>query len=179
MIYALTGLTYTGKTTIAEKIALKTGYRMASFGQGPRDIVTFITGVGNLRVNKNYPLPDAWQGGDAKLGRDAIIMVAESMKLIFGADCWAKYLLLSTHSYQNIVIDDLRFLAEYDVLKHFPHKVIRVICEEEDRIMRAGKHSQDPLGLIKASEIGDAEVKLIPADCTINTSFSVNIENIL
>jgi hypothetical protein len=160
-------------------ISKETGYRMASFGQGPRDIVTFITGVSNLRVNKNYPLPDAWQGGNAKLGRDAIIMVAESMKEIFGADVWAKYLLLSTNSYQNIVIDDLRFLSEYDVIKHFPHKIIRVICEDEDRISRAAKHSDYPLALIRASEIGDAEVKLIPAECTINTSFPVDIKKIL
>lgn len=129
--------------------------------------------TGNWQALKHSTLHEAWYGGrvnESYTGRDLVIDVAESLKGIFGQSIWAKYILLHN---QNCIIDDLRFLGEYEVLKHFPHKIIRTVCDDrEERALRAGameSHFSSP----------DYEINEIVAHETVNTSRYYEIKRLI
>jgi hypothetical protein len=99
--------------------------------------------------------------------------IAEDMKLVLGKDVWARMLIAYT---QNVIIDDLRFIAEWDIIKQFPHKIIRTTCE--DRYERAAKLG-DPITLLREAQDGDREVGQIIAHYTVNTSLPYDINRFL
>lgn len=133
--------------------------------------------TGNWQALKHSTLHEAWYGGkvnEGYTGRDLITDVAESLKDIFGQSIWAKYILLHN---QNCIIDDLRFLGEYDVLKHFPHKVIRTVCDDrEERALRAGATLSQMLSHISPP---DYEINQIIAHETVNTSRYYEVKRLL
>lgn len=115
-------------------------------------------------------LPDVWCYGEVKTGRELVSRIAEDMKLTLGNDVWARSLLAYT---QNVIIDDLRFLSEVEVIKQFPHKIIRCICDDrEERALRLG-------GDLSVTDKIDHEVNLIIADATVNTSHPYEINRFL
>ena len=182
MIYAIIGQTYTGKTTLAHELSKETGLPVVSFSQGPRDIATLVTGMaftGNWQTLKHSTLHEAWYGGkvnESYTGRDLITDVAESLKDIFGQSIWAKYILLHN---QNCIIDDLRFLGEYDVLKHFPHKIIRTVCDDRiERALKVGVELNFSLALTHFSP-PDYEINEIIAHETVNTSRYYDVKRLL
>jgi hypothetical protein len=176
MIYAITGEVYSGKTTFAKELAKRTGLTVKSFSEGPRDVAALVTGLGfnnNWQALKTQPLPDVWSYGEVKTGRELVMRIAEDMKLVLGKDVWARMLIAYT---QNVIIDDLRFVAEWDIIKQFPHKIIRTTCE--DRYERAAKLG-DPITLLREAQDGDREVGQIIAHYTVNTSLPYDINRFL
>lgn len=169
MIYAITGPAYVGKTYLAETLRHHLGWPILSFSQGPRAIAEHITGMAfqkNWASLKNEPLPHVWLGGNARTGRELIMGIAENTKEVLGKYVWAKHVLLNNF-YSDYIIDDLRFVSEWEVLKNFPHKIIRADCD--DRWVNARRHG-DPDQLLAAAAPSDAEVNLIVADITVNTT---------
>lgn len=163
MLIAITGEAFAGKTTLAKALAEKLGTSVHSFGSGPKEVATMMTGVYNWDIAKGRLVGD-------KLGRQILIEVAEGMKTIFGQDVWVRYLL---ERKPVGVIDDLRFLVESEALDCFK---IRVVSNK--RLERASKFG-DPEQLLEAAKHGDREVPLIVSDMTVNTDLHLDLDLII
>jgi dephospho-CoA kinase len=163
MIIAVTGKTGAGKTTFAKAIAPKLNAQVRSFSEGPRAVVSLVTGLAfdsNWNGLKNEKLPADWW--NAITGRSAVNKTAEHLKDIFGRQVWANHLLTKYSTDRMWIIDDLRFLVEEEALQKFPHKIVRVICEEETE--------ENP---------SDYDVPFIKADITINRDNPAHIESFM
>lgn len=97
MKIAITGKMCSGKTFIANMICqLDNSYNIYSYGQKIKDIATELF---NMKTKD----------------RSLIIKIAEDMKLI-DENVWVNYLMKQIQYKNNIVIDDLRFQNELDLL---------------------------------------------------------------
>lgn len=163
MLIAITGEAYAGKTTLAKALAEKLGTSVHSFGNGPKEVATMMTGIQNWDVAKSRLIGD-------KLGRTVLIELAEGMKAILGQDVWVRYLL---ERKPVGVIDDLRFLIESEALDCFK---IRVVSNK--RLERASKFG-DPVALLESAKHGDREVSLIVCDMTVNTDLPLDLDLII
>ena len=163
MLIAVTGEAYAGKTTLAKALAEKLGTSVHSFGNGPKEVATMMTGIQNWDVSKGQFI-------GSKLGRTVLIELAEGMKAILGQDVWVRYLL---ERRPVGIIDDLRFLIESEALDCFK---IRVVSNK--RLERASKFG-DPVVLLEAAKHGDREVSLIVCDMTVNTDLPLDMDLII
>jgi cytidylate kinase len=97
MKIAITGKMCSGKSFIANMICqLDNSYNTYSYGQKIKDIAVDLF---NMR-NKN---------------RSLLIQIAKDMKSI-DPDVWANYIMKKIQYKNNVVIDDLRFQNEVDLL---------------------------------------------------------------
>lgn len=163
MLLAITGESYAGKTTLARALAKKLSTHVHSFGAGPKEIATMLTGISNWDAAKSELI-------GTKLGRTILIELAESMKQIFGQDFWVRYLL---DKRPVGIIDDLRFLIEDEALDCFK---IRVVSDQ--RHQRAAKFG-NPDELLEAAKHGDREVPFISCDMTVNSDLPLDLDLII
>ena len=101
MKIAISGPMGSGKTTIANLILTSNPeYKIYSFGQKIKDIAYEL-----FNMDKNVK------------NRSLLINIADKMREI-DPDVWAKYIINQTNSYNDCIIDDLRFQNELDLLEN-------------------------------------------------------------
>jgi len=117
MKIAITGKMCYGKTTLANIIKeYNDDYQIFSFGQKVKDIATDLF----LMQNKD---------------RTLLTNIGTKMREI-DPDIWAKYTINKCKDLDNVVIDDLRYQNEYDLLIKNDFKIIVLTLPKEIQIYR-------------------------------------------
>lgn len=132
IIVAIAGKKYSGKNTFGrflkkelEEHSIDTD--LVSFAGSIKEVISIMTGIKNLESYKELPIkelveyreystPDYLVPLENLSKRDLMIKTAEALSGIFGKESFAKK-LLSDNKENNIIITDLRFKHEYNMLK--------------------------------------------------------------
>ena len=141
IIIAIAGKKYTGKNTFGRFLqkALKEQSietELVSFAGSIKEVVSLMTGIKNLESYKElqikelveykeYSTPDYLVPLENLSKRDLMIKTAEALSGVFGKESFAKK-LLSDNKDNNIIITDLRFKHEYNMLKEKGAFLIKV-----------------------------------------------------
>lgn len=112
MKIAIIGKMCSGKTTISNiLIKLNNSFKKLSFGDKVKEIAVELF----FMKNKN---------------RKLLQQIGTNMRQI-NKDVWANYLINESKNYEYIVIDDLRYKNEYDILKKNGFKIIKLIISNK------------------------------------------------
>lgn len=141
IIIAIAGKKYTGKNTFGRFLqkALKEQSietELVSFAGSIKEVVSLMTGIKNLENYKELPIkelveykeystPDYLVPLEYSSKRDLIIKTAEALSGVYGKEYFAKK-LLSDNKDNNIIITDLRFKHEYNMLKEKGAIIIKI-----------------------------------------------------
>lgn len=137
-IIALSGKRGAGKTSAADYLALKYGYRVVSFASSLRDMAKLF-----------FPFTDVDFGGTKKerpyreydwTPRDFLISLG-ALGRYYDNDYWVKKAHLESMK-GKIVVDDLRFPNEVEYLKQLGAKIVRI--NRYERLNIYGKNLDDP-----------------------------------
>lgn len=145
IIIAIAGKKYSGKNTFGKFLqkALKEQYSieadLVSFAGSIKEVVSLMTGIKNLENYKELPIkelveykeystPDYLVPLENLSKRDLMIKTAEALSGVYGKESFAKK-LLSDNKDNNIIITDLRFKHEYNMLKEKGAIIIKITRE--------------------------------------------------
>jgi hypothetical protein len=107
-------------------------------GSGKSEVAKYLmwrhSFVGHSFSNGVYHIANDLFGMEGK-DRHLLQSIGSSMRAI-NPDVFVNYSLGRMNFEENIVIDDLRFDNEYERLKDLGFTVIRVVCDESDRVER-------------------------------------------
>ena len=149
MKIAISGPMGSGKTTIANLIINSNSeYKKFSFGQKIKDIAYEL-----FNMDKNVK------------NRSLLINIADKMREI-DPDVWAKYIINQTNSYNDCIIDDLRFQNELDLLENDSEDWLYFILQidENTRLNRLKKlypnnYDDHVKNMTHLSELGNLNFK--------------------
>lgn len=160
MKIAITGKICSGKSTLAEKLKEKLNLEKYSFGNNVKKYAEEL-------FNMEYK--------DRKLIQD----FAEKLKEIDN-DIWIKQLDKEIKNKNNIVIDDLRFLNEYNYLKKNNFIIIKLLIDKNQQIKRINNtYKRKEFEHIERLEhVSELNIENIEADLTIKTE-ELNIDKII
>jgi dephospho-CoA kinase len=140
---ALVGNMYAGKSTIAETLASDLGYVRMAFAAPLKNVAALAYGTidkggkyeTTLDVHPVNPAPDQQL---IKSGREILQQVGQAMKAV-DRDFWIKCFQREAARYDNVplVVDDLRFLFERDMLREAGWFIVGVNTPEQVRMDRA------------------------------------------
>ena len=116
MKIALCGKMGSGKSYLANKIAKKHGFTILSFAGKVKELAKELF---NMKEK------------DRKL----LQVLSQKLKQI-DENIWVNFLETQLDNYENIIIDDLRFPNEYEMLKRNGFTIINIKLDENIRIIR-------------------------------------------
>lgn len=119
-IYCLYGDYNVGKTYIADKLVERHNDSFVKLSFAKKVKENFVK-----EIKPSLTLDDLNNREIKEKNRSKIIEYAENMKKTKGEDVWAKLIIEEIHKTKNIsnyIIDDLRFVVEYETLIEFVYK---------------------------------------------------------
>lgn len=115
MVIAITGGDRSGKTTLAEKLSNDLGWPVRSFAEPLKEAARILFGYDDSFKDTIHP-------DFGKTHRDLIIELATHLRSTYRDDFFARLMPI----FGNFIIDDLRFLVEYEHIKNENILVISV-----------------------------------------------------
>jgi cytidylate kinase len=160
MKIAITGKICSGKSTLAEKLKTELKLEKHSFGNNVKKYAKEL-------FNMEYK--------DRKLIQD----FAEKLKEIDN-DIWIKQLDKEIKDKNNIVIDDLRFLNEYNYLKKNNFIIIKLLIDKNQQIKRINNTYESKAfeHIERLDHVSELNIDNIDADLIIKTE-ELNINEII
>jgi len=128
MIIGLTGYSRSGKDTVAKILVEQYGYKRVAFADKIRELLLEINPImyngGRLRV-----LVDSF-GWDVAKAQPEVRRLLQDLGLgarkLFRDDFWIKQALAPTLTHQNIVVTDVRFTNEADMIQYLDGQIWRI-----------------------------------------------------
>lgn len=129
MLIGVTGRIGEGKTSVAEHLRNKYGFLLLSFSTPLKEAVAQLFGLQMTTLTTpvlKTRMILRWKKTSKEIMQ---IFGTECMRGHFGEDFWVKHMQdqLNQHSYSNIVIDDVRFPEEVEMVYDYGGLLIRVI----------------------------------------------------
>ena len=135
MIIGLSGYAQSGKDTVANILVNQYGYQRVAFADKIREFLyktnpdlIYNAGWGEASVPLKSII-DMYGWDKAKQSeniRTLLQNVGVAARNVFGDDFWIKQALAPAMKYKNIVVTDVRFENEANIIKHFDGQIWRV-----------------------------------------------------
>lgn len=130
---------------------LKSKWDIKRFAEGPKEIVSKMTGIPTDALNEQF-VKDQIAGGWEKNGmsrtiRELIISVSEGLKDSVSPDIWVDWLFQNKIATDHWIIDDVRFVNE-----------VRKIRNEDGILIRINRNSAENGDIYFPYQVVDYEV---------------------
>jgi len=147
MIIGFTGRKYHGKDTAAKRL-IKNGYTPMSFAEPIKEIAKMLFGFSENQMNGNQKedIDSRWNISPREalqfIGTELFREQIQRLLPDIGSDFWVKSLENRIPKDTNIVITDVRFPNEVDMIHRLGGKIIRV---KRDIVENQGSHISEML----------------------------------
>lgn len=147
-IIAITGLKRSGKDTLADYIVEKYGFTKVKIADPLKDICKQLFGLTDSQVETDEKeVVDANWGVTPRqilqfVGTEMFQWKLQELMPDIGRAFWMRQ-LLQTHTNDNIVISDMRFVHEYNILKAAQPDLIVVRLIRDGQTCNADQHSSE------------------------------------
>ena len=172
MLIGVTGQIGEGKTSVAEHLRDKHGFLLLSFSTPLKEAVSRLFGI-PMSVLTNPVLKTQVIEAFGKSPREIMqIFGTECMRNYFGEDFWVKQMQdqLDQYTHRDIVIDDVRFLEEANMIHDYRGLLMRVIRPDNpyavDKI-HVSEHLPDAFTAVILHNEGTLDTLRTSIDCHI------------
>lgn len=142
MIYGVIGKIGSGKTTLSNYLIEHHGFKRKAFADNLKEACRIIFGFTDEQLygtqeQKETPDP-RWYGVSPRqvfqfFGTECVRMKMNELMPGIGEDIWIKSFELSLNPDENIVVDDVRFNNEAEMIKKLGGKIVKIIKETSSK----------------------------------------------
>ena len=125
MLLALTGDIGVGKTTVARYLETHYGFLHLAFADAPKKIAQEVFKLHTEEMEDRVLKETHLERYPFKTPREIVVDIAESIKGIY-PDIWARVVERKLFCRDNVVISDLRFPVEFDMIKKHGGVVVEI-----------------------------------------------------